>query len=126
MMLKYFAFGILFFLFSCGNKNPLPSGILKPDKMQTVLWDVIRADAFTFDFIKKDSTKNLEAENVKLQQQIFAMHKITKDEFYKSYKYYTTHPNLMQPILDSLISRANKDKYSSTKGRPLLDTLKAK
>ena len=42
---------------SCGNKNNLPPGILKPDKMQAVLWDVIRADAFTTDFIKKDSSK---------------------------------------------------------------------
>jgi hypothetical protein len=27
------------FLFSCGDKNAIPKGVLKPDKMQVVLWD---------------------------------------------------------------------------------------
>ncbi len=92
--------------------------------MQTVLWDVLRADAFTFEFIKKDSTKKPETENVKLQQQIFAIHKISKEEFYRSYEYYTAHTDLMQPMMDSIISKATREKYSSTRGRPLIDTLK--
>jgi Domain of unknown function (DUF4296) len=112
------------FLFSCGNKNDIPKGILKPVKMQTVLWDVLRADAFTFNFITKDSSKRPEAENVKIQQQIFTVHKVSKDEFYKSYEFYKTHPDLMQPILDSIINKATRDKFTNTKGRQFRDTIK--
>ena len=92
--------------------------------MQNVLWDVLRADAFTYDFVKKDSTKKPEQELAKLQQQIFAIHKISKEEFYKSYEYYKIHPELMQPILDSMINTKTRDKYTETKAKPLHDTLK--
>jgi ribosomal protein S8 len=116
MRLKKIVFIIALFLFSCGNKNDIPKGILKPAKMQRVLWDVLREDAFINDFIKKDSAKKPEAESVKLQQRIFAIHKVTKAEFYDSYKFYLSHTELLQPLLDSMIAKAEKNKYSETKG----------
>ena len=112
------------FLSSCGGKNTIPSGILKPEKMQLILFDVLRADAFAFEFIKRDTTKKPEVENIKLQQQIFTIHKTTKQEFYKSYDYYKTHPALMQPLLDSIINKATREKYNNTKAIPLKDTIK--
>jgi len=112
------------FLLSCNNKNTIPKEILKPDKMQAVLWDVLRVDAFTFDFIKRDTTKKPEAENVRLLQKVFTTHKVSKEEFYKSYDFYKEHPALMQPILDSLINKATRDKYINTKGKSInKDTL---
>jgi Domain of unknown function (DUF4296) len=114
-MLKRITLICIVFLFSCGDKNDIPSGIIKPVKMQKVLFDVLRADAFVFDFVKKDTAKNLDAESVKLQQQLFAVHKVTKEEFYKSYDFYKAHPDLMQPLLDSMISKATRDKYINTK-----------
>jgi len=125
MRLKQIALISMFFLLSCRDKNAVPAGILKPAKMQTVLWDVLRADAFTFEFITRDSAKKPELENVKLQQQIFAVHKISKDEFYKSFEYYKAHPDVMQPMLDSMINKATRDKYINTKGGKILqDSLK--
>ncbi len=118
MRLKKIVFIAALFLFSCGNENEIPKGILKPAKMQIVLWDILREDAFTNDFIKKDSAKKPEAESVKLQQRIFAMHKVTKEEFYDSYKFYLNHTELLQPLLDSMIAKAEKNKYSDTKGKP--------
>ena len=112
------------FLFSCGNKNAIPKEILKPEKMQAVLWDVLRADVFTNDFIKKDSTKKPEQELVKLQQQIFTIHKVSKEEFYRSYDFYKTHPEIMQPMLDSMINRKTRDKYPATHSKPDTSTLK--
>ncbi|MGG9961468.1 DUF4296 domain-containing protein [Ferruginibacter sp. SUN106] len=124
MTLKHIVLLSALFLFSCGSKNEIPKGILKPAQMQTVLWDVLRADAFTFNFITKDSSKKTEVENVKLQQQIFAVHKTSRDEFYKSYEFYKTHPELMQTILDSMINKATRDKFINTKGKQFRDTLK--
>lgn len=118
MRLKKIVLIAALFLFSCGNKNEIPKGILKPAKMQIVLWDILREDAFTNDFIKKDSAKKPEVESVKLQQRIFAMHKVTKAEFYDSYKFYLNHTELLQPLLDSMIAKAEKNKYSDTKGKP--------
>ncbi|HNU89169.1 MAG TPA: DUF4296 domain-containing protein [Ferruginibacter sp.] len=107
-------FLMLALLLSCGNKREQPSGILKPDKMQAVLWDVIRADAFTTEYIKKDSAKNDEEENLKLQQQVFAIHHVSKEDFYKSFDYYKKNSGLMKAIIDSMVSQADKKRTSKT------------
>ncbi len=97
-------------LISCGNKNKLPSGILPPEKMQLVFWDILRVNAFSHDFQVKDSTKNLAEENAKLQKQVFVLYSVTKEEFYNSYDYYKTHTELMKGMLDSMINKANRDR----------------
>lgn len=94
--------------YSCGNNDKIPAGVLKPEKMQAVLWDVIKADAFTNDFIKKDSSKNAAAENLKLQQQIFAIHKITSTDFYNSYEYYKENTVAFKKVIDSMVAKAEK------------------
>ncbi len=106
---------------SCGNKEGLPAGVLKQEKMQAVLWDVIRADVFTTDFIKKDSSKNGTAENLKLQQQIFAIHKISKADFYTSYDYYKKNTVEFKKIIDSMVVQAERKKDI----KPLLSPTKA-
>lgn len=108
-------FLMLAFLLSCGNKSEQESGILKPDKMQAVLWDVIRADAFTTEYIKKDSSKNDVEENLKLQQQIFAIHHVSKEDFYKSFEYYKRNSGLLKPIMDSMVNQADKKQTNKTK-----------
>jgi hypothetical protein len=104
----------------------MPKGVLKPVKMQAVLFDIIRADNFVFQYVTKDSSKKPEAELAKLQQQIFAVHKISRADYYKSYEYYKAHPDIMEPMLDSLINITTRDKYKNTMGRskPLKDSLK--
>lgn len=105
----------LVFLYSCGNKSKIPTGILKQDKMQAVLWDVIRADAFTEEFIKRDSSKNAVTENLKLQQQIFTIHKVTREDFYKSYEYYKKNTAVFKNILDSIIARNERNNKINSK-----------
>ena len=78
--------------------------------MQVVMWDIIEADVFTDRFIKKDSSKNAAAENMQLKNKIFALHKITREEYNKSYDYYITHSDLMKVILDSMSDKAERDK----------------
>lgn len=97
----------------CSNNGGLPSGILKPDKMRDVFWDVIRAETYTTQFIKKDSLKNPALENAKLQQRIFASHHITEKVFYDSYRYYNAHTDLMGLLLDSITVRGEREKYST-------------
>lgn len=103
-----FFFGLLV-LNSCRNKEKTPSGVLKPDQMQAVLWDVIKAEVFTTEFIKKDSAKNAVEENLKLQQKIFAIHHTSKDIFYKSYDYYKTNTPVLKIMLDSMIAQAGRN-----------------
>jgi hypothetical protein len=52
-----------------------------------------------------------------LLQQVFAVHKVSKETFYESYDFYKAHPALMQPMLDSLINKITRDKYINTQSR---------
>ncbi len=108
-MQKSIFFFMLIFLFSC--KNKLPKDILEQKKMEKVLWDVLKVDAYTKNYFLKDTTKNIVLDNAKMQLQVFALHNITKGQFYKSYQYYLANSNLIKPLLDSIANNANKEKY---------------
>lgn len=95
---------------SCSNKPGGYTGILTKEKMQAVMWDIIQADVFTDQFIKKDSLKNASLENIQLQNKIFAIHKISREAYYKSYDYYIYHTDLMKVILDSMTTKAERDR----------------
>jgi Domain of unknown function (DUF4296) len=96
-------------LYSCGDKG-IPGGVLQPDKMQAVMWDVIKADIYAADYIKKDSAKNDTIESARLQQEIFAIHSITKEAYYRSYDYYKKNPELMKALMDTMSARVNRSR----------------
>ena len=87
------------------SKSKLPKDVLEPEKMQAVYWDYLRADIFANEHVRLDSSKNLALENAKLQLQVFQLHKISKEQFYKSYEYYLNHRELMKDMLDTMLVR---------------------
>ena len=110
--MKYLVFTLLIFLvIGCTNKSGTPAGIFGKEKMQAIMWDIIRAEAFTDQFIKKDSSKNVFQENMKLQNAIFSIHKVTRSEYYKSYDYYISHTDLIRVVLDSMSAKADREKF---------------
>ncbi|MEO5942062.1 MAG: DUF4296 domain-containing protein [Ferruginibacter sp.] len=100
-------FIVLLIACSCNNK---PKDILPVSKMKAVLWDYILADVFTTDYISKDSSKNTVLENAGLQKTVFNFHHVTKEQFYKSYRYYLNHGDEMQRMLDSLVAQKNRNR----------------
>ena len=95
----------IFFLFfaACVGKNNPPSNIIQTDSMKNIMWDMIQADQYAKQFLAKDSLKiNVKEETIKLYQQVFQIHHITKSEFEKSYQYYLAHQDLYKIIFDSL------------------------
>ncbi len=105
--IKLSIFLVLAVLMSC-SKSKVPKGIFDLEKMQAVYWDYIRADVYANEIIRNDTNRNANRENIKLQQRIFILHKITKEEFYKNYDYYLNHPSLMQEMIDTMIVRQQK------------------
>lgn len=118
-------FSIWFLLNSC--KNSAPSGIIKQEKMQEILWDVFRADALSHQIISSDSSKSLPDETVKLTDKVFSIHNITREQFEKSYSYYTQHPEIMRTMLDSLSAqqtRINNIEMSHRSKPVIIDSIK--
>ncbi|MES2892439.1 MAG: DUF4296 domain-containing protein [Bacteroidota bacterium] len=83
---------------------------MSKDKMQVVMWDLLEANSYTQRYIKLDTVKNAALENLKMQQQIFQLHKVSKDDFYKSYDYYSTQPDQMRILLDSIVAIGERNK----------------
>jgi len=100
--------------------NELEKEAIIPEKeMQKILWDIIQADQFNSQFLKKDSSKvNVKAETMKLYDEIFQIHHVSREKFKKSYLYYISHPEITKPMLDSLAAHANLQRTEMYK-RPI-------
>ena len=96
--------------FGCGDGKKAPSNLLAKEKMQLVMWDLLEANSFTQRYMKMDTLKNPAIENLQMQQQIFQLHKINKDDFYRSYDYYSSHPDEMRILLDSIVAIGERNK----------------
>ena len=77
--------------------------------MEVVFWDYINADVYVTDHVVKDTSRNAAVESVLLQKKIFKKHKITREEFYKSYAYYVDHPDMMKMTIDSMLQKQRKN-----------------
>jgi hypothetical protein len=90
-------------IMACKKKDKIPGDILPPDKMQWVLWDIIRADEFQKTYVFPfDSSLDKKTEQEKIYQQVFDIHKISEEKFEKSFSFYRAHPDLLKKMLDSL------------------------
>jgi len=122
---------LLFFVpvfFSCTQANKVPGDIIEPVRMQELMWDLFRSDAFITSFAGKgDSTFKQLKESVLLYRQVFEIHKTNKAEFQKSLTWYQQHPVAMKRIADTLQGRQSK--IMQERSKPVLipptDTLKS-
>jgi hypothetical protein len=112
-----YSFILLVLLFSCKRKKT--DNILPLPKMQLVFWDVLKADALAEELVKKDSTKKLQQENIRLQKEVFAIHHTSKEAFYRSYNFYAQHTEKMQALLDSIVAYAGRNTYNNITAKPI-------
>lgn len=91
---------VVFFMLSCNSS--VPEDVLPPNKMQSVLWDMMQADELTDYYVIKDSSYRGLAKHADYYQKIFAFHKISKQDFTRSISYYENNPVKLKAILDSL------------------------
>ncbi|RYG47569.1 MAG: DUF4296 domain-containing protein [Chitinophagaceae bacterium] len=99
----FFLLVLLGLITACSDKNKLPKDVLSHAKMQAVMWDMIRAGDFLNTYvILRDTSVDKIAETQKWNEKIFQIHKITRDQFNNSYRYYQQHPQLMKAVMDSI------------------------
>ena len=98
MMRRIVIVCLLFIFIACGKNH---NSILPINQMKVVMWDMFNADNWYFQTSLNDSTAQKNKKNVVLYQQVFQQDGTTKEQFYKSYKYYQSHPDEMKTLLDS-------------------------
>jgi len=99
---------VVFFSFACGSisskKKELK--VIPVNEMRKIVWDVLKADEYYIRISVKDTIAPLQTGNLKLYDQVFKSHGITKEQFYFSYKYYESHPLQFKELIDSVESIA--------------------
>ena len=113
MKLYRYFIGFLVLCTSCSDKNKVPAGVLSMQNMREVLWDMAKADRFVSEFVEKDSLKDKKAESIKLYEEVFALHKISRETFQKSLAFYESRPDLLKTVFDSLSATAKKAEQDS-------------
>jgi hypothetical protein len=95
--------------FSSGKQNILPV-----DTIKVIMWDLLRADELYIRLTIKDSTAAKHKENIRMFEEIYAIHHVTKGQFDSSFKYYEAHPIIFKKLIDSLDAYANREKNKLT------------
>jgi hypothetical protein len=104
---------ILFLLFSCANKNEARKGIVHPKEMQHIVWEVMQADELALQNKLADSSRNLKYESFRLYDEVFAIHKISRAQYFRSYQYYQQRPFLYKELMDGVKQIAEKEKKAT-------------
>lgn len=103
-------FACFILLLSSCNHKKIPSDIIKPKEMQSIMWDMIRADNLSEERARRDTLLNLNHENLGLINEVFAIHKIKKSEFERSLQFYQNNPDMLRVIFDSIKMQQSRKK----------------
>ena len=89
--------------------------VLPFDTIKVVMWDLLNAEEFNNILIIKDSTLKKTKNNLKLYQQVFFMHHLSKEQFYYSYQFYEQHPDQFKTLMDSVSTYGPRQRVTSNK-----------
>ena len=92
-----------------------PKNVLPVNTMKVVMFDMLKADDWYARILVGDTLMQRVKEDIPLYEQVFAVHKLTKKQFFDSYHYYESHPVAYKELIDSLESYANKQKLKMLK-----------
>jgi len=113
LVCKTSVFFLILFLCSC-NSNSIPQEVIKPEKMKHLLFEKIMLDEYASSFLPNDSNRN-PFNNDSMMSLICAHYQVTLIDFKKSYNYYQSHSNLMQQLVDSMLTIQEKPMLSISK-----------
>lgn len=104
---------IVFVIIACKGPSGVPGSVLGFNEMKEIMWDMAQVDEFANVYVHGTPEK-VRSENLLMYQKVFALHKISNNEFTKSYMFYRTHPTQQKILMDSLMqfsTRQRLDRY---------------
>ena len=106
---------LLVFVLLAGCNGSTPKNVLPVNTMKVVMFDMLKADEWYARKLAGDTLMLRIKDDIPLYEQVFAVHKLTKKEFFDSYHYYEAHPIAYKELVDSLESYANMQKLKTIK-----------
>ena len=101
--------GIAILVIACNSKQS-PKDLLPFKTMQTVVWQLIKADEVYTRVSPLDSNWSKQRKNVQFYQQIFDYNKVDREQFYKTMDYLERHPVEFKELLDSVNELSKREK----------------
>jgi len=98
---------MLCMLVSCASDDDIPSSVISLEQMKFIMYDVLRAQELATLTNATDTTQ-AKLKGAELLQQVFTIHKITREDFYKSFSFYESHPDQNKILFDSISAYANR------------------
>ncbi len=110
-MKRLIVFFVMILFVACSNRSSIPGDIIPIDSMTVIMKDIIIANEYSLVNVPKDSTKKDKIlANQQLLDGVFKIHRITRESFQKSYRFYESRPDMNKIIFDSLSAYTNRHK----------------
>ncbi len=119
-MTRVVLLSLVMFLAACNSQSSVPREVIAPDQMKKIVFDLLRADEYVSSYVFKDSSLDRKQETIKMYEQVFLIHKISKTEFYNSYRYYQEHPDKHKLMFDSLTNWSSRQRPPDSTNPPKL------
>jgi len=114
-MIKFTSILVIIVCFLALACSSTPKYVLPVNTMKIVMFDMLKADDWYARILVGDTLMQRVKEDIPLYEQVFAVHKLTKKQFFDSYHYYEAHPIAYKELVDSLESYANNQKLKMLK-----------
>ena len=116
--MRYLILFLCFYVSACSGVS-VPDGVLPPEKMEKVMYDVVRADEMV-DFLRlSDSSWQPFARRTSLYDSVFGLHGIKKETFQKSLSFYQSRPDLLKDIIEGMQKKATDTTVRTKKRLPI-------
>lgn len=93
----------------------LPREILPVDSMKIIVWNLIEAGDYATSLKEKDTT--IKSLDTKYFSEVLKLHHLNKDNFFKSFNFYQTHPYFNNVLFDSINAYASRQRNQIYKFR---------
>ena len=118
LLLLMIIFGV-----GCNSKPEAPAKLLSRDKMEDILWDLMRADLFINNYmVIKDTALDKKKQGIELYSQILNLHKVTQEQFRESFQYYRSQPEELKILMDSLSHHNDSNQLKKATKLPVADS----
>lgn len=83
---------------------------LDSQKMKVLLWDLSKAEAFHTYYLVRDSARNADSATKAVYAKIFALHKVSADDFFYTLDIYRNDPMRYRVLMDSVNTYGSKQR----------------
>lgn len=95
------------YFLACSPKTP---AVMPVNQMKVILHDLMKADEWFVRISLKDTNAQKKNEHIRLYEQVFKIHQVNRDDYFKSYRFYAAHPIQFKVLIDSVDALATRDR----------------